>query len=368
MTTHIRIEGIVRTLTPLHITAPDSGLRYDPKSRRYIHGGKSGFPCTPTRTQRFFVPSLLSEQNPSGVLEVPILPASTLRGRLRREAAKEIEDHLVYERAERPSWQAYQVTHSGAVTGIPEGGTPDLAETRAALDHVFMGLFGGGTRMLPGGLAVGSGWPLVDALFDVGTIPDRYRDENTIPAAAAWRLIEPVPIVRGDDLLQFRDPRAKEVVRDYNEAMLELLETAAKQKLSRLRGAGEGGESEGLEQEEARGLRAFSYQQIVVPGVPFYVRFDVRGSVAQAGMLIVALRRLLSSGDGIGGRTALGYGRLAHDLTLEIEGERVTPYAGQEEGTRINLDEPVVVELVKAAEAAISEISASELDRFAQAQ
>lgn len=355
------IEGIFRTMSPLHISAPDNGLRYNPKTRKTAYGTKEGQACTPMRTLTILATPHVqpNEHNSLGTIDVPVLPANGLRGRLRRMAAAEIED-VLRDRDEKMTWQAYQMLHCGAVTARPDGSTPGLEDFRAQRNNIMMGVFGGGPRLIPGRLRVSTGMPVVDALCAMGIVPDVYQD-LAIHSANVWRLTEYMPVIRVDDMLQFADPRAHQVIDSYPEVMAQKIseeaekrrkraEAEAKRKADKKNGGA--GANEEPEEQEERGLRTFAYVQAVITGVPFYVRFDLHGSDEQIGLLLSAIMRLLQGEKGIGGKSAVGFGRFGHDLTMTVDGEKCAPFTGQGENTTLNLKEDMVDRFASAFETA----------------
>lgn len=147
------IDGILTTISPLHITsAVDSSSRYDPKTGRYVSTG--GAPLTRTRTKPVFIQADYERTDENGEseatsvrLNLPIIPATTWRGMLRRGAAKVIEDR-VRELGQKLTYGTYQGLHCGAISHRPDGVPPTTEEIINAKSHVFYGLFGGGPRML----------------------------------------------------------------------------------------------------------------------------------------------------------------------------------------------------------------------------
>ncbi len=360
--TDLVVDGILRTVSPLHISDLAKNLRYDPARDRVVRGGsRVGFPVTGHRQMEFLVPGLASEENPGGIVSVPVLPANGFRGRLRRAGAAEVQAYLTGERHEKLSYNAYQAMHSGAVSGAPDGAPPNLDEVQRLRAHAFAGLFGGGSRMMPSRLRVATGLPLVQGLFELGAIPDRYAD-LAVPTTQAWRLLSVMPVVRNDDLAQFLDPDAEDVVADYNDVMMAMFaaETTKRQR----RSAAQDGTEMGDEPEPERGLRALSAIQVVTPGTPFYVRFEVVGGTdAQCGLLLHALLRMLQYAPrGLGGKTAVGFGRFTHALAMTVDGERDTPFTGQQEGTGLNVLSPAVQRLATAFEAELQTMTAASFD------
>lgn len=354
------IEGVLRTVSPLHISAPGEHTHTP-------DGMKTAFPCTRTRTMPVYAPEAANRFG--GMIEVPVVPATTLRGRLRREAARVVEE-CVAGKGELPDWQTYQMLHSGAISGKPK--TIDSLETHRVLrNHVFLGLFGSSHVMTAGRLTVGEAWLVAQPLIDIGIIPEDLNAEP-VPGDKIFRVLDAKPVLRIDDITQFRDPNAPNFIANYERTVYDLLEQTAQNRKNRKdkqdkrnRNDAEGNGGEEVADVE-RGLRTMAFQQVVVPGTPFWWSARITdGTEAQAGLFLMALERILSSEKGIGGANRLGYGRLAHDLTLTVDGRVVTPFRGQGGNTQLNMDEPAVAELVDAASAAIDEETAGSLRSIA---
>ncbi len=356
------IEGVITTASPFHVTAPEKNLRYDPSTARFIRSNKGGSPCTPTRTQRIRSPLAVTESNPVGMLRLPVAPAQGFKGRLRRLAAAEIEDALRDMHDEMTPFPLYQAMHSGAVTGHPDGGAPALDVAKTRRNHFFAGLFGGGTQMIPGRLRTTGGRLVTEPLIELGSIPEWTLDHNPVPAAQIWNLFEAEPVIRKDDALQFTDPRASEVIENYDEVMLESLGQQANRRAAKVKADSEDAEPERRE----RGLQAFSFVETVVAGTSFYVRFSVDGTEAQAGCLLNALGRLLAlPDDGLGGKAAIGYGEFQHSLSLKVDGEEVpdafVSASGDDQGTALNVEAAGLAELLSAYETAMENLSVHEM-------
>ena len=362
----LRIEGLMTTASPLHISAPEKNLRYDPGTGRFLRGAHGGFPCTATRTQRARSLFAATETNPLGILRLPVIPAQGLRGRLRRLAAADVEDALIAHQGEKVPFAVYQAMHSGAVTGNPDGGAPPLDVAKSRRDHFFAGLWGGGTQMVPGRLSVTGGRMVCEPLLELGAIPERYRDEDLVPVGSVHQVFEALPVVRKDDALQFSDPRAMEVIDSYDQAMLDALGDQAGRRARKARaGAEDAPAPDAPEEKETRGLQAFSYTETVVCGIPFYARFDLRsGTPAQAGALLTALGRLLAPGERhLGGRSAVGFGEFAFDFSALVDGQRVQGVfaADAEGGTALSSEHPSIAACLEAYERSLEQTSVGDL-------
>ncbi|WPL18984.1 CRISPR type AFERR-associated protein Csf2 [Thiorhodovibrio winogradskyi] len=361
----LTIDGLFTLQSPLHISDPRRDCRYDAKTHRIVYRQNVGFPLTRTRTMSFFMPGLSADddQGRSGVLTVPVLPAAGLRGRLRRAGAKELEDVVVGEHGEQLSMQAYQGLHCGAISGNPRGDPPKLDQVRALLDHVFIGLYGGGARLTPSRLEVATGVPLIHELMELDVIPPEYASQ-AIVASDAWRLTTVLPIVRNDDLLSLRDLRAEGVIADFATVMEEQFVAETARRKQRVKGTEDAGQE--AEAATARGLRAMSAVEAVLPGVSFYVCFHLsRGTFAQGGLLIASLLQLLrQSSGGLGGKQAVGFGKFTHRLRITVDGQRGEPFSGRGAGTQINVDMPLICQMTDAADAALMAIRAQPLHQL----
>ena len=359
----LTVDGLFRLVSPLHISDVASNYRYFPQHDEIRRAVRGGFPAVGHRNMTFYLPAARSDRNPSGMLTVPVLPANGLRGRLRRAAAQEIEE-ILCTKTERLKVATYHGMHCGAVTGNPDSSPIALSKIRVLRDHVFLGLFGGGARMMPGRLQVATGYPVVEGLVDAGFVPDRWPEEQ-VPTADAWRLTQAIPLVRGDDT--HTDPNAPQVIADFDAVSAQQLQDELARRAQR---AGEDSENRG-EDNVQRGLRALSAVQAVTPGTPLYVCFTVQGTAAQCGLLLYAILRLLQHKPrALGGKTASGYGRFHHELSVKLDDNdrEPSPFRGQAEDTLLDPTGSCTADLIQAVEDALSRIEVAELDRLIQAQ
>lgn len=373
----IDIDGLLITSTPLHISDVEkarfqptthSGAGDEDANGKVIYAAKApgSFPLTLTRQMEVMLNNPMGKNANQWTLRYPVLPANGLRGALRRQAAAIIEDHLRYDREEKVSFNAYNGLHIGAVTGNPDGIPPSRDEVKAALDHPFMGLFGGGPRMIQSCLRVSTGVPLLERLVEIGMIPDPDRyGIAAIPNAQGWRLLQCVPVVRGDDALQMRDPRAPEVIADYA-AAIDAAQQEVMARRARKADDSKDGEEGANVQEGENGRQMLSYAQIVKPGTPFYVRFTLDCTPAQAGLLLQALLNMIRSQDikGIGGRSAIGYGRYLQNLQVRIDGTSERPFVGNASDCEWNPAAPRTLELLGAMQERLEKVTAAEIEGF----
>lgn len=314
---NIRIEGVLTTTSPLHITDAASA-RFDPTSNKpRYHTDTGGLPLTKTRSLDIMLPSTVKEGENEGLVVrrktmVPVLPSQGLRGALRRSCARIIEDHFMLNLGQQISFQAYNGMHSGAISGQLDKSLATTDEIVRVRKHLFMGLFGGGPRMMRGNLKTSFGTPITTKTIDAGLVPDSVADYQV--DAEPYQLLGYMPVFRSDDTLKSHDPVAEQVVMNFVEAKEEAIKAVMLNRAAKASGE-EGGE---------RGISTMSYMEYIVPGTSFFVRHTISGTRAQAGFLIEGIRRLAETQTekGIGGKTAAGFGQYQLSFDLIIDGVR----------------------------------------------
>jgi CRISPR type IV-associated protein Csf2 len=378
----LTISGYIKTLGPLHISATDDNLRYDPQYTRVTIGSnRIGFPCTATRYEEWRL-SALEQQTANvptikpGILRVPVIPATTMRGRLRRYAADIVLEELS-QRDDRVGFKTYQVLRSGAATGRPASGSPSLPAARAQQADLHLGLFGGGPYMLAGRLSVSTAYPMLRYLHELGLFGDRVAVDDLIETGAVRSLLGYAQTVRGNDALQYRDPNAAATIANYDDEMLRSLGNEAASRAAALKNADkskskkaqpvpEAVEDPAEEVETERSLRTLAFIEYVVGGTPFYWSLNARRVThAQAGLLMTAVQRLFTDSRGIGGKSAAGYGRItASGFTIaSSENDETELFDG------INLalnsgESAFIADCIEAKDAALAGLSASVIDRL----
>lgn len=291
------IEGILRTTSPMHITAPGE------RKCKLPNDNKPNAPLFPMQAvQRMRLPAVLDEVAAENeeeqttryrVPEVPIIPANSIRGRLRRFCAFEVFDVLKANK-EKLTLDTYNTLLCGAATGSLDSNPPTLSEISEANDHPFIGLWGGGPRMLHSKLRVDTAYPICE---DTRQIVPSMIDSGFAAAGTGRDLVQTFFRRRNDDILSFANPKyAEATVEDFLNAIDEYQNERAKPK------------SDNPEDESTRGVRSFTAYEVVSPNVPFRLAFDIHGDYAQLGLFLNGLRRLIHD-QSMGGMGRLGYGR-----------------------------------------------------------
>lgn len=262
----MKIEVILQNLTPFHSSVPGDS-RVDLQGR----WASEGFPCIRTRTMRFARIGADNDEDIPTVGTVPIVPANTLRHTLRSRMLNHVLDQI---RGKATlSIGAYTALSSGSTSGNPDGVKATFAELKTTAQHPFLGLWGGGPRMMEGKIKVDSAYAITqDYLPLLGPYEELATNSKT-------RLLEVVFTRRVDPVL-----------------------------------------GQQLDQELIDGgAAAITAHEHVIPGVNWLWRISARNPTnAQRGMILNALQEL--HGEQVGGMSRLEYGRF-HIKSILVDGK-----------------------------------------------
>ena len=338
------IRGVLRLTSPLHIAAARKES-VDPDTDRLLPSGERGIavvPATKYRLPMFLRGSQMAtpvgqeetdlERGPA-FLDVPVIPANDLRGRLRRLAARTVFDILLAKQ-EKISLDAYHGMTCGAVTGSP-GGRLTFEEATQAAHHPFLGLFGGGPRLVRSALQVSTGWPILASTIHAGVLSEDLQSEVPCPIKNEWLLTQRLFFRRIDDAISFTDGYAQTIIRDFGPEVTRWIASVSAVKKARENAQSKPGkgkarskvppgsatESERTEAESGKDspssipsrlqLQGFNAIEFVVPGTRFYLEFlvdETRTGKAGVGLFLHALREFIVQ-QNLGGWTKNGFGR-----------------------------------------------------------
>lgn len=252
--------------------------------------------------------------------EVPYITANSVRGLLRRAAAKHLLQKLEeliaagktgYSFISRDLYLSI-VRGAYARTAISPNG-PTFEQAAAAYTHVFAGLFGGGSRMHE------SRFRLERDLFPVlditkGLMPVDVQGE----ALTAWPkdLLASTLMAPRDD---FERIPQENVVADLQNAYNEHMATKLVQKDVQEPSV-DGVKPDGKTKDD---LNGFTKIECIVPGVPLYFGLDVPNITdAQAGMVLMAIKTWINR-NALGGGSQRGRGAFLPKLALYENGQSV---------------------------------------------
>lgn len=317
------ITAIVRNKTYAHSGSPE-------EARVNLDGRLSpqGFPLT--RTNRMSVPSSIPKPNPqTGELEtrnnsVPFIPENTVRNRLRNLILSTMFDQL-HATSRAIQLSCFATLQAGSATGNPDGIPATFDEMHRLGQHFFIGLFGGGPRMLKGKLKCDGFIPLIPSAARI--LPPGYEDRFTndrITQIRFKRRVDPVTKV---------DEEECAIIKDASDAITAWGLDKAEKKLA---SKSKSDESTETEIKTSRNLDSFTAIELIIPGVDFLSRVRlVSPTDAQIGAILQAYEKV--STITFGGGHGLGYGEFElQELTLN--GDSVFEFGGLTKAAQPYLD------------------------------
>lgn len=354
MSQHNHIEGTFRLRTPLHCSSPDKSLAQDNE--------------TPTVQMR-----IVTSQ---GERRIPYFPANDLRGRLRRKAAKIVLDHICA--TSKVSVQLYAGLCAGAVSGQPEG-ILSIEEALRAGRNVYMGLFGGGNRLIRSRYSCQDLVPILQETIDIGMVPEAFGQSdhsNFLPmrhSAAGdrpmegWSLVQHRHFLRIDDVMRVMRPdEMQEYIADVVSSVTHAQESTFNESQARKgdKAKAETGEIKASDVKKKTDIGNIMGLQSIAAGTPMYFFLDFfdETSDAQVGLMLMALRDLVAE-QRLGGWGRAGMGKFSADLTLKRHGESLQIFSQTHAAQDAALS-PAVAHLVQAAQAEIAELSQESLSAF----
>jgi len=357
MTASNRIEGVFRLSSPMHVASPDKSA--SPEGAKNYN----------TTVQQRVVTR-------SGVQKVPYFPGNDLRGRLRRKAAKIVMDQLVT--VGKISDGLYAGLTCGASSTQPEN-TLTVEEALRARDNVYMGLFGGGKRLLRSRYRVNDLVPVLASTIEASIVPSKFGnvDGEFLPQGRAdadgdralegFNLVGDRQSYRVDDILDVRRP--DELGRYIDDAVnvLAIYQTnalTAAQERKDDKAAVKSGDLSDRDVSTKKTLGNIFQVQAVHAGTPLYFLLDFHDDVSDAhvGLMLMALRDLIAE-QALGGWVRIGFGRFVAKLTLTREGETLKIF-----NTDTVSDAPVfsdeVAKLINAAQLALAGLTVDQMNIF----
>jgi len=367
-----RIRAVLTTKTPLQIAQP--GAFYVDLNGRFVGKGQ-GFPCSCVHRMPF--PHWPEDAHPedgvetatprapeADLVDVPVIPANTLRGALRRQAANLYYDRLL-QTGQSLSPQAYNVMQCGAASGHPASEPPAFDYLLAAREDPYFGVFGGGPYMLPSNMRLDRGIPPTPRTLGFLDVPGiaawRCSEDALTTLHAERRCDDLLMLVRAERLAALLDG-GRETINAYQDA--EMARRAARRRAER-HGAAEG-EDAGAGARPGRGIQAFRFIEMVIPGVGFSLRLDIEGGPQHLGLVLAALHRLITQ-SGLGGYRRHACGELALPRShLSIDGGPFESL-GQQDADELHWlaeETPAVAQAMDAWRSSAERICASRIEGF----
>ena len=278
----MKISTTIKTMTPLHIAMPHRVSKISIESNRPDVMGELPY----TRTSVMPIPTTREAKDDDGVVsivanttDIPSIPANSWRGRIRRAAANIVYQALE-KRGEKVSFNTFKAMQIGAIAANAiDTGSLDIALFQKAAHHPFVGLVGGGAKLIQSNYRISTSMAICEE-----------NNPNGLILNPAYRLVNPIWFKRGDDMIQFKSPMADSVINDYVPALEAWREEVLATQLKRKEERGDRNTT-----QSKVDLRSWSAHEVVIPNVDF--SFDLDASAlkneAQIGLLIMALHDVL---------------------------------------------------------------------------
>lgn len=269
---------------------------------------------------------------------MPILPANSLRGAFRRAIGRRLIDAICMADGPMPG-NVYRGLLSGSGDAAIDRNGRSLEEIIRAHSHVYLGLFGGGSRMLETMYSVGDMMAVCDVNIAAGRISDSLRDmgvsviADRAPEKGERGYARPFRgkrfFTRVDDMARMLDPMrlagavegGVQAVADYQQ---QVLENAMARKAEK--------DADNLDDDERTTKTDVAQIQSieVIPAgtrMAFLIEMSRDVSPAMVGALLIAIDELLSSNLGSYARWSWGTIRL-HQMVLKLSDQVITVDAG----------------------------------------
>lgn len=351
-TNQYEIHLFLKTTSPLHIASPGAA-RLSLDTMQLVYGDQpKSIPCT--IVQKMTVPTT------DGTVNVPVIAANNIMGRLRRHAASAVLKALEG-KGEKVSIQAYSALTCGAATGNPDGRNVTFDEYRETRAHPYIGLFGGGPRMMRRYVRCYNAVPYMDAtrqMFERVMHPEMQNSNAGFTSLKPAQLLQRWTFRRNDDLLALRDmSEASASITDFEAEMLKRQSTILGQKATKK--AGEEGDN------AKHTTQTFSALEFVVPGTVFPLSFELEVSPAQLGLFLLALDAF-SAKERIGGHARNGFGAFTMNDVVVVKKDAFDSesHKGVFNNSRLVPDHPFVADALAAWSVEADLMTGSDLDRL----
>jgi CRISPR type IV-associated protein Csf2 len=280
----------------LHIAAPGS-LRFLDGNVQYGTADSVAGSNACTGIQRYpLAPNAIQDEN---VYPLPVIAANNIAGHLRR-AARDLLTDALKAKGKKIDLPTYSAISCGAVTGKPDQRDLTFAEYCETREHPYLGLFGGGPRMLKRRAKVHNALPVIEALRQESlTIP--HPTGAGRPVALNAKMTGAWAFRRNDDIASLADvPQMEDCIENFHEAL------RARQALI----MADNEKKKNDEKGSRYSTLTWSAFEFVLPGLDFDFTIDLIGQTpAQIGMFLKSLE--IFANDELGGQTRNGLGRIA---------------------------------------------------------
>ncbi len=357
-----RIDILLRLTSPMHVSYP---------------GGDGESPTgnfSRTVKKRIISGSMMND--------VPYFGANGFRGAFRRYAADRIMDAIVPVSG-KVSTDMYLGLSCGAASSSLDP-RRTLGDMVHAANHVYMGLFGGGARMVKSRYGVSDIVPVIAATIESGTVPKMYADdipmflemETKLPPkyvtkpVQPWQLVEKRIVWRIDDMIRVASPESIE--RHLNEASHAVAEhqmNVLENKTLRKEGKKDKEVDKDVEVAKKTSIANGVTLESVIEGTLMHFSITLSPSMteAQFGLLLLCISDW-NTENNIGGWGRAGMGQfIVEDMNITFKDDVVSmknPFSVGDSSCSPFLKNTMVLDAINAANDAIGEVNAEEIKGF----
>ena len=351
MTYQNRIEGTFNLTTPLHCAGTGG-----------VADAEGNENTTRIQSERVITPN--------GVQWIPFFPGNDLRGRLRRKAA-----HMVLASIGKVSPDLYTGLMAGAVGAKPESDLT-VEEALRAKANPYMGLFGGGTRMLRSRYQANDLVPVLHDTIAMGRVPAAFgelNDEQFLPTGPNGPLTgrdikSRRTSFRVNDIIRMTDATGMQnfienAVDAVAAKQIEILGGNANRKADKAAlKAGEIKANDVVKKSDVSNMFDYEY---IVPGTPMYCLLDIENDATDQHVCLLLLSLLaLVREQGLGGWVRIGFGRFTANLTLTRNDQKYQIFMEGKNAANAELTEEVFEAFCQPALNAIAKLSVQDMAEF----
>lgn len=317
----MKIDIISKNIAPLHHAVPESA-RYDTKNGKIVGETANAAPLVRTRHMPVYVGDKM--------VRLPIFSANGIAGRLRRKAAYRVLDAM---RENAKGSQVVRPTIHSMSCGSPSS-SPNMKVTlddiEAANADAFLGLFGGGPRMLRKKFSVGDMIPIDSSTLEHGMVPMRFQDLANSPkyfhGCGCDGYTYVICFTKVDDITRFTNANMPDYMENYEEEARKWIESIESSQAERKQDKEKKKDKDVKVAKDDKDekskkviLGAQNAIEVVVPGVNFYTSIDIRPHATEAsiGLLIHAIKDFTS--EKLGGWLRSDFGKMAYRISVEGE-------------------------------------------------
>lgn len=303
---------------------------------------------------------------------IPYFPINGLRGRFRRAIANRAVNAMVGTQGSLPL-ETYIALQSGSSHTQPDAANASVEEQVRAAEHVYMGVFGGGSRMLNSRYAISDIHPILESTVVHGLVqaPSElvqeildsqvYGADGEAKHLKAYQILERRSFIKVDDIVRGNNlVDVSEKVDGGAASVVEYLNGVIENQLAR-----KSQKAKGEDVEKKLTLSNILGVESICAGVDMHFRIDVSPdlSTAQVGTLLIALEDMANV-NYLGGWGRTGFGRFkikAVDVDIPALDIKETVVDGLYDGDTFSFNNSALSELTSEGHEAISAIDRDEM-------